>query len=103
MERQSTGEPGIEKDYYEIIDILADIDDSKLKFFITVGTTIESRRTIELTEEEFRYYLTDDKKFKVNYREDGVVEIYIQIAADKVLESIKDRVFGIISETWNDE
>ncbi len=92
------GEAGIVKNFYEVIDILADTDNSKLKFFITVKKNpevegdIELEGDIEFTEEEFTYYLTENSKFKVNYREDGVVEISTKIYADKVLKKIRDRV-----------
>lgn len=86
------GEAGIVKNFYEVIDILADTDNSKLKFFITVKKNPEVEGDIELTEEEFTYYLTENSKFKVNYREDGVVEISTKIYADKVLKKIRDRV-----------
>lgn len=85
MERQSTGEAGIDKDYYEVIDILADTNNTKLKFFVT------AKEAIELAEEDFDCHLTEDGKFKVNYREDGIVEIYAQINADRLLDIIRIR------------
>ena len=107
------GEAGIIKNFSEVIDILADADNSKLKFFINVEKNaeievdIKIERDIELTEEEFTYYLTENSKFKVNYREDGVVEISTKIYADKVLEKIRNRVWNkvqtIMSESWTDE
>ncbi|MBP6920954.1 hypothetical protein KBB89_00170 [Candidatus Gracilibacteria bacterium] len=84
------------KNYYDIIDILASADESKLEFFIGEEGT-------RLNYTEFSFYATDSREFKVDYGTDGTVKIYLQLATDEVINEVRDSVGSIIIKTGNKE